>query len=102
MNEATRREALTLAIQLVTALDHGAGTSAARIAGECCAVITRNGVMLINCDEHKIKVVRALRDVLSLGLIDAEALADAAPCTIPCSDPEKLRAALTAAGATVE
>src|SRR3989344_6889458 len=63
-------------------------------------------VILKAAGDQKIQVIKALRDVLGLGLKEAKDLADAAPKPvkegIAVKEAEELKSKLEAAGATVE
>jgi large subunit ribosomal protein L7/L12 len=61
--------------------------------------------MLESAGSAKLKVVKAVKDILGLGLVDAKKLVDGAPCAVkeglPKDEAEKLKADLEAAGAQV-
>jgi len=63
-------------------------------------------VILKSPGEKKIQVIKAVREITSLGLKDAKALVDAAPKAVKedlsLEDAEKLKGQLEAAGAEVE
>lgn len=65
-------------------------------------VIETECVRLVSNGPRKIQVIRAIRETLSLDLRTAKAIAERAPCDIPCGNPDGLRAALIDAGAKVE
>lgn len=77
----------------------GAGAAAAEEKSEF-------NVVLKDAGASKIQVIKAVREVTGLGLKEAKDLVDAAPSTIkenvPTEEAEKIKAALTEAGATVE
>ena len=63
-------------------------------------------VMLLGAGAQKIKVIKEVRAFTDLGLKEAKALVDGAPCAakedIPKDEAEKIKEALEAAGASVE
>lgn len=63
-------------------------------------------VMLESAGAAKLQVVKAVKTALGLGLKDAKALVDGAPCpvkeAIPKEEAESLKTALEEAGASVE
>ncbi len=63
-------------------------------------------VVLSNVGDTKVAVIKAVREVTGLGLVDAKKLVDGAPADIKADvsmdEAEKIKAALTEAGATVE
>lgn len=67
---------------------------------------TEFDVVLNSAGSAKLKVVKAVKDALGLGLVEAKGLVDAAPGPIkeglPKDEAEKLKADLEAAGAQVE
>jgi large subunit ribosomal protein L7/L12 len=67
---------------------------------------TEFDVILNSAGAQKLKVVKAVKDALGLGLVEAKGLVDAAPGPIkegvPKDEAEKLKAELEAAGAQVE
>ena len=67
---------------------------------------TEFSVILNSAGAQKLQVVKAVKDALGLGLVEAKGLVDGAPCAvkegIPKDDAEKLKATLEAAGAQVE
>ncbi len=74
--------------------------------GEEAAAKTEFDVMLNSAGAAKLKVVKEIKTLLSIGLKDAKALVDGAPCAIkeaaPKDEAESLKAALEAVGAEVE
>ena len=62
--------------------------------------------MLTNIGGAKIPVIKAVREITGLGLKEAKALVDGAPCAIKegvdVEEGEKLKTQLEEAGATVE
>ena len=63
-------------------------------------------VVLTSAGSAKIQVIKAVREATGLGLKEAKAIVDGAPApvkeAVPAADAEALKAALEAAGATVE
>lgn len=63
-------------------------------------------VVLNSAGAQKLQVVKAVKDALGVGLVEAKGLVDAAPTTIkealPKEEAEKLKATLEGAGAQVE
>ena len=66
---------------------------------------TEFDVMLESAGAAKLKVVKAVKDLMGLGLVEAKKLVDSAPCAIkeglPKDEAEKIKADLEAAGAQV-
>ena len=89
--------------ELVKAVEEEFGVSAAAPAAE---EKTEFDVVLTNAGDKKLGVVKVVKEALGLGLKEAKDLVDAAPKTIKegasKEEAEKLKAALTEAGATVE
>ena len=67
---------------------------------------TEFDIVLNSAGAQKLKVVKAVKDALGVGLVEAKGLVDSAPATIkeavPKDEAEKLKADLEAAGAQVE
>ena len=98
--------------------DYGIKPAAAAVAvaagpaagggGEAAAAAekTEFDVILASAGAQKLQVVKAVKDALGLGLVEAKGLVDAAPGPVkqgvPKDEAEKLKAALEAAGAQVE
>ena len=63
-------------------------------------------IILKEVGESKVKVIKAVREITGLGLVDAKKLVDAAPSEIkkdvPAEEAENIKKQLTDAGATVE
>ena len=63
-------------------------------------------VVMTNFGDKKVAVIKAVREITGLGLVDAKKLVDGVPSEIkkdvPTEEAEKIKAALTDAGATVE
>ena len=80
----------------------GAGAAAAPAAEEK----TEFDVILKEVGANKINVIKAIREITSLGLVEAKALVDKVPSTIKEAQPKELAdqiaEKLKAAGATVE
>ena len=100
---------------LVKALEEEFGVSAAPVAvaaagGAAAAPAeeekTEFDVVLTSFGDSKLGVIKAVREVTGLGLKEAKELVEAVPKTlkegVSKEDAEKIKADLTAAGATVE
>jgi len=63
-------------------------------------------VVLTSFGDKKVAVIKAVREITGLGLVDAKKLVDAVPSElkkdVPADEAEKIKATLTDAGATVE
>ncbi len=63
-------------------------------------------VVLASVGETKVAVIKAVREITGLGLVEAKKLVDGAPAEIKADvsadEAEKIKTALTEAGATVE
>ena len=74
--------------------------------GDAAAEKTEFDVILKSAGAAKLKVVKEIKGLLGLGLKDAKALVDGAPCPVkegaPKEEAESLKEALEAAGAEVE
>ena len=85
----------------VVAVAGGAGAGAAAAEEK-----TEFNVVLKDAGANKIQVIKAVREATGLGLKEAKDLVDGAPATIKENvakeEAEKMKAALTEAGATVE
>ncbi len=102
--------------ELVKAVEEEFGVSAAApvavagaAAGAAAPVVeekTEFDVILTNAGSEKLKVVKAVKEALGLGLKEAKDAVDSAPKTLKegatKEEAEKLKEALTAVGATVE
>lgn len=97
--------------ELVKAIEETFGVSsaiavAAAPASEAAAAPTEVNVILKEAGGAKINVIKVLREVTGLGLMDAKKLVDNAPSTIkenvPVAEAEALKQKFTEAGATVE
>ena len=101
-------------VELVMALEEEFGVSAAPVAvaavGGAAAPAaeekTEFDVVLTSFGDSKLGVIKAVREVTGLGLKEAKELVEAVPKTlkegVSKEDAEKIKADLTAAGATVE
>ena len=100
---------------LVKAIEEKFGVSAAAavvaVAGGAAGAAaaeekTEFNVVLKDAGANKIQVIKAVREATGLGLKEAKDLVDGAPATIKENvakeEAEKMKAALTEAGATVE
>ncbi len=82
--------------------------AAAAPAGEAAAAEekTEFDVVLKAAGAEKIKVIKAVREITGLGLVDAKGLVDKVPAEIkkdiPAEEGAKIKEQLEAAGATVE
>jgi large subunit ribosomal protein L7/L12 len=88
----------------VTAVVAAAGAGAAAPAAE--AEKTEFDVVLTSFGDAKMGVIKAVKDVLGLGLKEAKAAVEAAPATlkeaVPKAEAEELKKKLEEAGATIE
>ena len=103
--------------ELVKALEEEFGVSAAAavaVAAPAAAAPaaaaaeekTEFNVVLANAGANKIAVIKAVREITGLGLVEAKAMVDGAPSTIkegvPTKEAKEMEAKLKEAGATVE
>ena len=101
--------------ELVKALEEKFGVSASAMAAPAAAAAapaeaaeekTEFKVTLKDMGSEKIKVIKALRQVVTLGLAEAKKMVESAPIAIVESaskdDANKIKEALEAAGATIE
>lgn len=101
--------------ELVSAIEEEFGvTAAAAVAvagpaagGEAAAEEkTSFDVVLADVGPTKIKVVKAVKEIAGLGLVEAKALVDGAPATIkegvPTAEAEEMKAKLEETGAKIE
>ncbi len=88
----------------VTAVVAAAGAGAAAPAAE--AEKTEFDVVLTSFGDAKMGVIKAVKDVLGMGLKEAKAAVEGAPCTlkegVSKADAEALKKSLEEAGATIE
>ena len=117
MNIVEEVKSLTLLelADLVKAVEEEFGVSAAApvgvvaVAGAAAPAVeekTEFDVILASVGDQKLKVVKAVKETLGLGLAEAKAVVDGAPKTIKegvsKEDADKIKAALEEVGATVE
>lgn len=101
--------------ELVKAIEEAFGVSAMSMAAAPAASTEADApaaeksefkVVLKSMGADKIKVIKALRSVVTLGLAEAKTMVESAPVTVVESaskeDATKMKAALEEAGATVE
>ncbi len=99
--------------ELVKAIEEKYGvTAAAPVAAaaapaeEAAAAPANVTVVLSSFGDKKVAVIKAVRELTGLGLVDAKKLVDGVPSEIkkdvPTEEAEKMKAALVEAGATVE
>ncbi len=119
--KALAEQLVNLTIKEVTELtnimesDYGIKPAAAAVAvaapaggGAEAAVVeqTEFDVFLNSAGAQKLQVVKAVKDALGLGLVEAKALVDSAPAAVKQGvskdEAEKLKATLEGAGAQVE
>ena len=86
-------------------------TAAAPVAVAAAAEVVDAGpvnvtVTLTNAGDKKVAVIKAVREITGLGLVEAKGLVDKLPAEIkkdiPAEEGAKIKAALEEAGATVE
>ena len=98
--------------ELVKAIEEKYGVSAAAPVAAAApteaaaAAPTTVNVVLAAAGDSKVGVIKVVREITGLGLVDAKKLVDGAPATIKenvsSEEAEELRKKLTDAGATVE
>ena len=98
--------------ELVKAIEEKYGVSAAAPVAAAApteaaaAAPTTVNVVLAAAGDSKVGVIKAVREITGLGLVDAKKLVDGAPATIKenvsSEEAEELKKKLTDAGATVE
>lgn len=98
--------------ELVKAIEEKYGVSAAApVAVAAAAPAEEEGpksvtVVLSSFGDKKVAVIKAVREITGLGLVDAKKLVDGCPAEIkkdvPSDEAENIKKALTDAGATVE
>lgn len=100
--------------ELVKAIEEKYGvTAAAPVAAAAApaddgaaAAPTSVNVVLASVGDTKVAVIKAVREITGLGLVDAKKLVDGAPATIKenvsSDEAEEMKKKLTDAGATVE
>ncbi len=88
----------------VTAVVAAAGPAAG--GAEAAAEKTEFDVVLTSFGDAKMGVIKAVKDILGLGLKEAKAAVEGAPCTlkeaVAKAEAEELKAKLEEAGATIE
>ena len=97
---------------LVTAIEEKFGVTAAAPVAAAAPVEEANNeptevtVVITDTGASKVQVIKAVREITGLGLVDAKKIVDALPAEIKKDIPEeegkKLKEQLEAAGATVE
>ena len=97
---------------LVSAIEEKFGVTAAAPVAAAAPVEEANNeptevtVVVTDAGASKVQVIKAVREITGLGLIDAKKLVDATPATIKENiapeEADKIKEALVAAGATVE
>ncbi len=79
---------------------------AAAGAGDAAAAPSEVNVILASAGDSKVGVIKAVREITGLGLVDAKKLVDGAPSPIKegisAEEAEEIKKKLTDAGATVE
>ena len=101
------------AVELSKALEETWGVSAAAAvavaAGPAAAAAEEKSefdVVLADAGANKLAVIKAVKDITGLGLVEAKALVESAPKTVKEAvakdEAEKMKATLEAAGAKVE
>ena len=99
--------------ELVKAIEEKYGVSAAAPvavsaapAAEADAAPKNVTVVMSSFGDSKVAVIKVVREITGLGLVDAKKLVDALPAEIkkdvPADEAEKIKKSLTDAGATVE
>ena len=93
--------------ELVKALEEEFGVSAAAVAGAAAAEEkTEFDVVLASFGDAKMAVIKAVKDVLGLGLKEAKELVEAAPKAlkegVSKAEAEEIKAKLEEAGAKIE
>ena len=109
LDEATILELneLVKAIEEKYGVTAAAPVAAAAPAEEAAAAAPANvTVVLSSFGDKKVAVIKAVRELTALGLVEAKKIVDGAPSElkkdVPMEEAEKMKAALTEAGATVE
>ena len=107
-------EKLTLleAAELVKAMEEKFGVSAAAPVAVAAAAPAEEAapknvtVVMTSFGDSKVGVIKVVREITGLGLVDAKKLVDALPAEIkkdvPAEEAENIKKSLTDAGATVE
>jgi large subunit ribosomal protein L7/L12 len=102
-------------VELISAMEEKFGVSAAAAVavaaggdagGAAAEEKTEFDVVITEAGDKKVNVIKAVRSITGLGLKEAKAIADGAPCTVKegmsKEDAEKAKAELEEAGAKVE
>jgi large subunit ribosomal protein L7/L12 len=102
-------------VELISAMEEKFGVSAAAAVavaaggdagGAAAEEKTEFDVVITDAGDKKVNVIKAVRSITGLGLKEAKAIADGAPCTVKegmsKDDAEKAKAELEEAGAKVE
>lgn len=111
--ESLKESTLVELNDLVKAIEEAFGVSAAlpvaavaAAEGEASSAPTEVNVVLAAAGDQKINVIKVLREVTGLGLMDAKKAVDNAPSTIkenvPVAEAEELKKKFAEVGATVE
>jgi large subunit ribosomal protein L7/L12 len=110
LDEATILELNTL----VKAIEEKYGVTAAAPVAVAAAPAEEEGagepkavtVVLTSIGDTKVAVIKAVREITGLGLVDAKKLVDSHPCNIkeniPVEEADEIKKKLTDAGATIE
>ena len=94
--------------ELVEAIQEEFGVTAVVAAAGPAAAAEKTDfdVVLASFGDAKMGVIKAVKDILGLGLKEAKAAVEGAPCTlkeaVPKAEAEELKKALEEAGATIE
>ena len=92
--------------ELVKAIEEKYGVSAAAPVAVAAAAPKNVTVVMSSFGDSKVAVIKVVREITGLGLVDAKKLVDALPAEIkkdvPADEAEKIKKSLTDAGATVE
>ena len=108
LDEATILELneLVKAIEEKYGVSAAAPVAAAAPTAAAAAAPTTVNVVLAAAGDSKVGVIKVVREITGLGLVDAKKLVDGAPATIKenvsSEEAEELKKKLTDAGATVE
>jgi large subunit ribosomal protein L7/L12 len=102
-------------VELISAMEEKFGVSAAAsvavaaggdAGGDAAEEKNEFDVVITDAGDKKVNVIKAVRSITGLGLKEAKAIADGAPCTVKegmsKDDAEKAKAELEEAGAKVE
>ena len=99
-------------VELISAMEEKFGVSAAAAVAVAAGPVeaaeekTEFDVILKAAGANKVAVIKAVREITGLGLVDAKGLVDKVPAEIkkdiPAEEGAKIKEQLEAAGATVE